>query len=394
MNDCILGTRVVGTGHLVGAVSARTLPAYGQVAVELTLHGQFSNRSKGYNGPVTVDTSGHGTVTSSRTVYLSEAGVTLGPTITQASLSTQIDSINHPLRLVRKIASRRAAEQKPKAEMIGREKLRQQVGSEFAAQVEEAVRIPAQSDRQTALAQARTTLTRLDLPEPKRTIGSTTESIFLHATQAGIEQLAAANPAPSLASRTYDLAIQLHESTVDNIASRVFAGRTMSRDQLDRLITRTGRPAPVAADGEEEAPFIIDFAKLRPNHFEARAQSLKVGLRGTRFKQGERELKQSLEITATYIPVRLMDGTMYLERQGDVEVDFPGNRRLTIQQVALRKSIQKLFANRFPPQLLTQSLTLPGTLPVETLRGRNLRASGIDSRDGWLSCRLDRHHDR
>ncbi len=219
VNDCILGTRVVGTGHLVGAVSARTLPAYGQVAVELTLQGQFSNRSKGYNGPVTVDTSGHGTVTSSRTVYLSEAGVTLGPTITQASLSTQIDSINHPLRLVRKIASRRAAEQKPKAEMIGREKLRQQVGSEFAAQVEEAVRVPAQSDRQTALAQARTTLTRLDLPEPKRTIGSTTESIFLHATQAGIEQLAAANPAPSLASGTYDLAIQLHESTVDNIAS-------------------------------------------------------------------------------------------------------------------------------------------------------------------------------
>ncbi len=159
----------------------------------------------------------------------------------------------------------------------------------------------------------------------------------------------------------------------------------MSRDQLDRLITRTGRPAPAAADGEEEAPFIIDFAKLRPIIFEARAQSLKVGLRGTRFKQGERELKQALEITATYIPVRLMDGTMYLERQGDVEVDFPGNRRLTIQQVALRKSIQKLFANRFPPQLLTQSLTLTGTLPVETLRGRSLRASGIDSRDGWLS---------
>ena len=387
VNDCILGTRVVGTGHLVGAVSARTLPAYGQVAVELTLNAQFSNRNKGYNGPVTVDTSGHGTVTSSRTIYLSEAGVTLGPTITQASLSTQIDSINHPLRLVRKIASRRAAEQKPKAEVIGREKLRQQVGSEFATQVEEAVRIPAQPERQTAFAQARTTLTRLDLPEPKRMIGSSSDSVFLHATQAGVEQLAAANPAPSLLSGSYDLAIQLHESTIDNIASRVFAGRTMSRDQLDRLITRTGRPAPTAAnaDEEEEAPFIIDFAKLRPIIFEARAQSLKVGIRGTRFKQGERELKQSLEITATYIPVRLMDGTMYLERQGDVTVDFPGNRRLTIQQVALRRSIQKLFANRFPPQLLTQSLNLPSTLPIETLRGRNLRTSGIDSRDGWLS---------
>lgn len=386
VNDCILGTRVVGTGHLVGAVSARTLPAYGQVAVELTLNAQFSNRNKGYNGPVTVDTSGHGNVTSSRTVYLSEGGVTLGPTMTQASLATQIDSINHPLRLVRKIASRRASEQKPKAEAIGREKLRQQVGSEFAAQVEEAVRIPAQTERQNAFAQARTTLTRLDLPEPRRTIGSSTESVFLQATQAGLEQLAAANPAPSLTSGTYDLAIQLHESTVDNIASRVFAGRTMSRDQLDRLISRTGRPAPVATDSEEDdTPFVIDFAKLRPIIFEARAQSLKVGIRGTRFKQGDRELKQALEITATYIPVRLMDGAMYLERQGDVSVDFPGNRRLTIQQVALRKSIQKLFANRFPPQLLTQSLTLPITLPIETLRGRNLRANGIDSRDGWLS---------
>ncbi len=387
VNDCILGTRVVGTGRLIGAVQARTVPAYGQVAVELTLNAQFTNQSRGYNGPVTVDTTGYGNVTSTRTIFLSESGVSLSPTFTHATLSTQINSINHPLRLVRKIASRRAAEQKPQAEAIGREKLRQQVDREFAQQVEEAARVPSSPARQDAINELRTLLTRLDLPEPQRTLGSDAQAIYLFATQAGPEQLAAVNPAPAIVSGSYDLAIQLHESTVDNIGTRVFAGRTMSQDQLDRLITRTGRnlPADDQTDAEVNDPFVIDFAKLRPIIFEARSQMVRIGLRGTRFKQGDRELKQSLEITANYVPVKLVDGSMYLERQGDVEVDFPGHRRLTIQQVALRRSIQKLFANRFPPQLLTQTLNLPTTLPVESLRGRQLRTVGVDARDGWLS---------
>ena len=380
INDCILGTRVVGTGSLQGAVTARTLTCYGQAAVEVSLAGNFYSQSTGYNRSVQVQTLGSGDVHSSRTIFISEAGVSVAPSTTEASLSSKITSINHPLRLVRKIAGKKAAQLKPQADAIATERLRQQVGSEFDTQISLAVTAAPSPERQAAIAKARTTLVRLDVPEPSWTIGSNEHSIFLEATQAANDQFAAITPAPSLTPGRFNLAIQLHESTIDNVASRILAGRTMTGDQLDRLMADAGRPPQPEADS-----FVIDFAKFRPIIFEARDQTLRIGLRGTRFKQGDRELARPLEITAIYRPIQTLDGKSYLERMGDVDVDFPGGRRLTIAQVALKRSIQKAFDKRFPQSLLNQSPMLPVTLPIESLRGRSLYFSAIDSRDGWLS---------
>ena len=389
INDCILGTRVVGNGSLRGLVTARTSPSFGSAAIELTLDATFESRNRGYNGPVSLDTSGRGNVMSRRTLYLSQSGVSLSPSTTTASLTSKIHSINHPLKLVRRIATRKAAEQKPKADAIATTKLREQVGKEFDQQIEQAVAGASSSSRQAAFAQGRTTLTRLNLPQPAIAVGSTDHSIYLSATQMANDQLAAINGAPLLIPGSFDLAMQLHESAVDNIASRVIAGRTMTSQQIDRLISSIGRPTPSTnatnADAKVQESFAIDFARFRPIIFEARDQTVKLGLRGTRFKQGERELKRPLEITAIYRPVQTMDGTTYLERVGNVGVDFPGDRRLTIAQVALRRSIQRTFDDRFPTTLLDQRLTLPSTLPVASMRGKTLRATAIDSRDGWIS---------
>jgi len=392
INDCILGTRVVGNGTLQGSVTARTLSSYGQAAVELTLAGCFRSQSTGYNGPVSVNTLADGDVRSSRTIFISEAGVSLAPTATTASLSSKITSINHPLRIVRKIASKKAAELKPQADAIATERLRSQVGSEFDTQVSQAVATAPSADRQAALAEARTSLLRLNVPEPSRTIGSNEHAIFLEATQAAGDQLAAIKSAPALTSGSFDLAIQLHESTIDNVASRILAGRTMTGEQLDRLMADVRQPAqsktmPMIKQEvtDKDDSFEIDFARFRPIVFEARDQTVRIGLRGTRFKQGERNLSRPLEITASYRPTRTSDGQMFLERTGDVDVDFPGGRRLTIAQVAVKRSIQKAFDNRFPQMLLDQTLLLPSTLPIESMRGQRLRVSSIDSSDGWLS---------
>ena len=392
INDCILGTRVIGSGTLQGNVTARTLNSYGQATVELTLAGCFRSQSTGYNGPVSVKTLGDGDVRSSRTVFISEAGVSLAPTATTASLSTKITSINHPLRIVRKIASKKAAELKPQADAIATERLRKQVDAEFDTQVSQAVAMAPSADRKAALAKARTALLRLNLPEPSRTIGSNANAIFLEATQATGDQLAAIQSAPPLAPGSFDLAIQLHESTIDNVASRILAGRTMTGAQLDRLMADVRQPAKSTAmptnkpaDADQEDSFEIDFAKFRPIVFEARDQTVRIGLRGTRFKQGERNLSRPLEITASYRPIQTSDGQTFLERIGDVDVDFPGGRRLTIAQVALKRSIQKAFDNRFPQTLLDQTLLLPATLPIESMRGQRMQVSSIDSSDGWLS---------
>jgi hypothetical protein len=264
--------------------------------------------------------------------------------------------------------------------------LQKQVGGEFDAQITQQVFGTPSTERDARINEARTTLARLNLPEPRRSIGSNEKAIFLEATQAASDQFAAVNAAPPLAAGSFDLAIQVHESTVDNAASRILAGRTMTAQQLDRLMADVGRPPAKETDAsDEEASFEIDFARLRPLIFEARDQSVRIGLRGTRFKQGERELARPIEITATYLPVKTAEGATFLQRQGEVGVDFPGGRRLTIAQVALRQSIQKAFDDRFPLTLLDQSIVLPTTLPIAALQGQTLRTTTVDAREGWLS---------
>ena len=180
VRDCILGTRIVGTATLDGSVTADVLPSIGAARVQVSLAGIVNSRNVGYNGPVKLHTVSQGQVNATRTLHIDESGVRAEPTVTTASLNSQIVSIDHKLRLVRKIARRKAAQQKPQAERIAKEKLRQQVGSQFAEQTDEAASISAPD----AMAKLRPMLSRLDLREPIRMVGSTDQDIYVDATLA------------------------------------------------------------------------------------------------------------------------------------------------------------------------------------------------------------------
>jgi hypothetical protein len=124
---------------------------------------------------------------------------------------------------------------------------------------------------------------------------------------------------------------------------------------------------------------------LQPIVFEARDQTIRVGVRGSRFAQGNRELKQSMEITATYEPARTGEGKMILIRKGEVEVNFPGGKRLTVSQAGLKRTIQKKFNKLFPDTLLNRALEVPASTQVDALRGRVFWPRVVDARDGWLT---------
>ncbi|MEM1070648.1 MAG: hypothetical protein AAGI63_17220, partial [Planctomycetota bacterium] len=110
----------------------------------------------------------------------------------------------------------------------------------------------------------------------------------------------------------------------------------------------------------------------------------RLGIRGTRFKQGGRELKQPLEITAIYRPTEL-NGVVTLVRDGDVSIDFPGGRPLTISQAGMRRSMQKKFTEVFPESVLGDPLEVPGDAKLKSLRGQVIQPTLIVAKDGWLT---------
>ncbi|QEG40767.1 hypothetical protein [Roseimaritima ulvae] len=396
VNDCILGTRVIGNATLIGSVQANLVPSYDTVRIQLSMMGNFTARNTGYNGPVSLNTLSHGNVMARRTLLVSEQGIQLEPTYAEAQLNTNIQRVNHRLRLVRKIASRRAAEQKPRAEQISVRKLQQQVGGEFDR---ETSRFAGRS-LELPMNDIEKTFGRLDVSVPTRQMYASDSFVYVDLRQAEPDQVLALTTPPGLSSDTY-IGAQFHESAIDNVASQVLAGRTMNREQIESLLDGLRSPEdeekplpepfvtpppmeddqPIDAEALES--FEIEFAGFRPLIFEARDDTLRVGVRGRRFSQASRELDRSVEITAVYKPTYFED-KVYLLRQGDVDVAFPGRGRLSVTQVAIKRNIQIAFRNAFPPAILNR----PIELPLEEVGGLTIYPRTITARDGWLSVGL------
>ena len=348
VNDCILGTRIAGQARLTGVVTADLLPSIGSVRMRVQMTGCVNSKNKGYNGPVVLRTSGIGEVHATRDLTFNESGIEWQPTMTRVSMRNNIDAIENRLRIVRRIARKKAAEQKPQTDRIAKRKLRDRVAAEFTKETDETGNVPVPDFMQ----KVRPVLHRLDLSEPIRQWGSTDAAVFVNSIFRRDDQIATTVAAPPLLS-DFDAAVQVHESVVNNAVAPVLAGRTLSEAKMNELIAQAGGAIPAKvtnSDGEEdEPPFEIDFSRARPVIFEARDQRVRIGVRGNRFAQGRRELKRPMEITAVYAPATTLDGHMVLVREGEVDVDFPGaRRRLTISEAGLKGTIKKKFADVFP----------------------------------------------
>ena len=400
VRDCILGTTINGTATTNGVVTANLIPIHGAIGVNVALSGSICSQNRGYRKPVTLQTTGYGNVFASRNIYASEAGIWMDPTYVDASLRTQINSIQHRLRIVRRIAKKKAAQQKPKADAIGLQKLRRKLNDQFTQQTNAASNVVIPD----FMAKVRPMLLRLDLPEPTRAIGSTSQAIYLQSTIQRSDQLAAPIPAPPIVSG-YDAAIQVHESAINNSIGYLLAGRTIKQTQIDSLMAQAGANENAATgssvlvqdsdpneddkkEAKSEEPFEIDFATSRPIIFEARDGKVRIGVRGTRFAQGKRALKRSLEITASYSPARTADGAVMLVRDGDVDIDFPGKRKLSIAQAGMKAPIKKNFANVFPETLMHQPITVPMTVKSDAFRGRVYRPRNVTAENGWFTVVL------
>ncbi|MGI9473451.1 MAG: hypothetical protein ACR2NZ_18055 [Rubripirellula sp.] len=399
VRDCILGTRITGTATLNGVVTASLVPSVGDARVQLLFSGQVVSQNRGYNKPVRLRTIGNGDVTILRGMTVSSDGIHFEPADTTVALRTTIQCIQHPLAIVRNIAWKSARRQKPQADRIATERMRVQVTSEFETETGE-VSPMTPTD---LLERVSPTLKRLSLKEPNQIWSSSEQAIAIDSLFRGDDQLASIVPRPSI-EEPFDAAVQIHESVIENAFTTVLAGRTLDEKRLSELLAKAGRPADGSQDGsnreesvdstdevtegeEKEQPFEISFSRARPIIFEARDQTVRLGVSGTRFAQGQRVMSRPLEITAVYKPETLEDGAVVLQRHGKVEVSFSARSSPTMR-AALRPVIEKSFTDLFPQTILERALKVPTDAKIETLRGTDYRPHLIQAQDGWLTIAI------
>jgi hypothetical protein len=254
------------------------------------------------------------------------------------------------------------------------------VGEQFTSETTEVNPVtPSQLlDRSEAMLQ------RLSLTKPSQRWSSTEDEISIESLFRGSDQLSTVVSRPDVAT-PFAFAVQIHESAIENAFSVILAGRTLNESRLNDLLEKVGRDQTPSEEASQEPPFEISFSRSRPVIFEAREGALRIGLRGTRFAQGDRTpLVKAMEITAIYQPAAGEDGKVVLRRAGEVDVDFP-RERLTLREVGLKPIIQKEFSEIFPEQILDQEIRVADDAKLQTLRGREFRSSLVEARDGWLT---------
>lgn len=391
VRQTILGTRIVGKATMTGTVSANLVPSTDSAKIEIGFKAKFASDNTGYNGPVRVLTTGTGEIDLARTLNIDSSGFHLSGNKTDVELNTTINAICHKMELVRKLAWKAARRQKPKADRIATQRLKRQISQQFEDEARN-LNLDSQSG---FLDESGTNLKRLSLPAPIQAWSSSEQVLAIDSLFRADHQLGSVDPRPAV-GETFDVALQIHESAVENACATVLAGRTMNEKKLDELLGKIGRGAEEAAadvatekDGEsaDEEPFEIVFSPLRPIVFEARDQTVRVGVRGRRFTKGTRVLQKALEVTATYKPSKLEDGTVVLKRDGKVQVDFGGNK-LSISEAGMKPVIEKSFGKVFPDVILERVIKIAEDAEMESLRGMEFRPGLIQADGGWLTIAI------
>jgi hypothetical protein len=251
--------------------------------------------------------------------------------------------------LIQKIAVKRVYQSKSQAEAIGAQHARARLNARMDSQSANLV-VQANGDFWTKF---RNPLLQVGAFPERMQFSSSGDRLAIHATRADSYQLAAPAAAPEIGEAT-DVIVRLHESTVDNLASTVLAGRTLKRDEVNRLVKNATGKIPEELKDEEERDWSITFAPERPIELEVDGGGFVITLRGDEYTSGENTYP-AMNVTARYKLERNDRGGLRAIRQGELEIfppDFrPDVDQLSSSQQSLKTILERRFGKLFKPEL-------------------------------------------
>ena len=385
IRETILGTRVRGTAHLNGQLTARLLPSEESIRIGFLLNGQSISDTIGRQGPVSIFSDGYTTVTAQNALEIDADGFHAEPTIAQCTTRSQIRAIRAKNQMGRKLVEKIAWKQ-------ARQQLRQveQIASRLAAKrietnMDKTTRERVLTSNQDLRERLRDPLSRRRLYPRQMRFWSTTDRVHFVATEGRQSQLAAGSPPPSPPKDEF--VVQLHETALLNVAINVIGGLKLTDENAVVLIEKaTGKVPEEMAIRQDEDPWSITFDFQQPIRVTFDENRIKIVIRGRRFVRGNQVVRQATDIGATY-DLSIADGRAKLQRVGDIEVTYPGKdpeRRLSLTEIRNKTFLTNKFEGLFKSQIEGGNTKLPENLRnLEWLT--ELHLTSISADDGWLS---------
>lgn len=377
VRDNILGTSIQGTGRTVGEVRAELIPNLAAAQLNLVLDAVTTSNNVGYNGPVTVHSTGVTSVLGTKTLLANPDGVRGLPATAECSTNSTFNSINANSGIARNIGRNRAYEQKGQAEAIA---------SQHAER-----RVEARMDQESAkLLQDANTRLKKEVRQPLDSrdefpeyfnVSSTADAVNVIMLKANRFQLAAPGAPPTSAPETADVGVQVHESMPTNMAEVLLGGLKLTDVKLVDLLKERGTEIPEELQiTPEKDPWSITFDYQRPVEVRFGENKVEISIRGRQFTRGDTEFNNIAKISAVYL-VEQGDQGAKLTRDGDVTVEFMGQGRQGIRDITLKTFLTKKFSALFEPEFVGEGLKLKGRWEgAGPLRLENLVVG-----DGWAT---------
>jgi hypothetical protein len=375
VREDILGTAIHGSATLKGRVSIDLVPNANSAAIDLLLTGTTYSNNTGYNGPVTIFSSGVTSVDARKRVLVDAEGITTHQARAACRTSSQIHCISAKSPLIEKVAWKRVRQSKSQAEVIASQRASRRVAAQMNSEVVE-VLAPA---KELFAEKFRNPLLRRDGFPRELLLSTTDDRLFIRALQAGVDQLAAPDEPPALTGE-HDVAARIHESLVGNLSQAYIGGVTWDDERIAILAERlTGDVPPALRITRDDDPWSITFANERP--FDARFDDNRITmiLRAKRFTRAEQELRENVEIKAIYQVEKTERGSRMV-RQGDVDVNFGDGKSLSVGNVAMKAFVRKKFESLFQEKFESDGVALPGRWQM----AGKMRLDQLNCGKGWL----------
>lgn len=387
VRDVILGTNVVGTGRTTGWAETRLLPDPARAMFETRVSATNRSQTIGYNGPARISSGTTTKLSGTKRFYLDSTGFHVWSAASWADAHTQIRGIWSNRRglgdrLVRRVAGKRAAQQKRSAERIAA----QHAQSQFNGRIDSEANAQLGRAHRDFVTNFRAPLLRVGQWPRDLRLSTTNTRFSLIALHDSPKRLAASSSPPKVPDNAA-MVVQMHESLVNNYGDGLLAGRTMHQYEVDKLsIELFGRrPTQLTRDEEKGPPWAVTFGDREPLVLRVDGGKASLTLRGQRFGSAERNVDRALDITAHYVLVQENNAAKAI-RQGALEV-YPtgfipnGGRRLTVRESRDASYVRNRFDDFFTDEITSHGLVLPG----QWGQAGRLELVELDASGGWLT---------
>lgn len=390
INECMSGARVNGQQCTNSNVTVDLRPSNDSARISLVVDGTVQANTTGVTSQATVFATGNHYFRAEKDIFFDGRSFSSSPASVGANANTHIYGArtkHSGVPIIGKIADGIALDVAQSRAGEANAYTAQQIRSEVGPRLD--------NEAQTKFDKANLELeTRVWGPlreqgmYPDSMSWSSTDTEALVRTRLmDIDELAGANPAPTLGIPANGILIQLHESLLSNFADRFeLAGKTMKESELrkmleERLSKLLGKEVdiaePAVAEGEKPVDNTLIFDAVDPVRFQAEGGQIKIVMRaGLKPENGDEIPVQIISVPMTF----KVEGNQVLLQRGNVGVKpIAPPENVGLQVTRARVMIQNI-QRAIPDKAMKADFT-------RTVEGKEISMSiiGIDARDGWVS---------